>query len=356
MVDRQLPINHLELDERLAAVLASEHPHEGGRRILEPVGHVLAVAQLPLGEPAAEPAQALGETVGVIVDEEALQAGPEDDQKAEVAWRELRLGEVVLGDLAADRHAGAEREPAEDRLRDPAADVVEVDVDTVRARLLERGVHVVNLVVDPDVVAVELLQVRDLLRRPGQTDHGAAAGDPRQLADDLTDAAGRPRDDDGVSRLRLADVEEAEVGGEAGRAEDVQRRLRRCEARVELAQHAATGDRIVLPAELADDGVAGREARVVARRHFTDDLAGHRLTELGRLRVGAGGAHPPAHVRVDREPLRLDEHLAGPGLGNRRLDELEVRVLRKALGASCKHDLPVHADDPLTFRTLFRRT
>src|SRR6185436_5558004 len=107
----------------------------------------------------------------------------------------------------------------------------------------------VPLVVDPHVVAVELGQVADLLRRAGKADDGTTARDLRQLSDDLTDGARRSRDDHGVSGLRLADVEEAEVRGEPGRAEDVQRGLRRREARVELAEGAAACDGVVLPAE-----------------------------------------------------------------------------------------------------------
>ena len=127
-----------ELDERLAAVLAAEHAHERRRGVLEALGHVLAVAELALGEPAAEPLQALGEAMDEVVDQEALEPRAEDDQEAEIARRELRLGEVVLRDLAADRDAGSQRQAAEDGLGDRAADVVEVDVDAVRARLLQR--------------------------------------------------------------------------------------------------------------------------------------------------------------------------------------------------------------------------
>ena len=106
------------------------------------------------------------------------------------------------------------REPPEDGLRERAADVVEVHVDPARARLLERRVDVVALVVDPDVVAVELLQVGDLLRPAGEPD-GSAAGDLRELTDDLADGARRARDDDGVARPRPPDVEQPEVGGRA---------------------------------------------------------------------------------------------------------------------------------------------
>src|SRR4051812_7830307 len=47
--------------ERLAAVLAVQHPDERGRRVLEPVRHVFAPADLPLGHPAGEPHGALVE-------------------------------------------------------------------------------------------------------------------------------------------------------------------------------------------------------------------------------------------------------------------------------------------------------
>ena len=270
--------------------------------------------------------------MGVVVDQEPFEPRAEDDQEAEVARRELRLGEVVLRDLPADRDARAEGEPPEDRLGERAADVVEVDVDAVRARLLQPSVDVVALVVDPDVVAVEAGEVGDLLGRPGEPDDRAAPGDLRELADDLADRPGRSGDDDGVARLGLADVEEAEVGGEAGRPEDVQRGLRRRQVGIELSERAAAGDGVVLPAELPDDEVARREARILALDDLPDRLPRHRLAHLGRLRVRARRAHPPAHVRVEREPLRAHEHLAGPRRRHRALDEREVRLLRETLG------------------------
>ena len=95
----------------------------------------------------------------------------------------------------------------------------------------------------------------------------------------------------------------------------MQRGLRRGDVRVELAERTAASDRVVLPAQLPDRNVSRREARVSALDHLTDDLTGHRLTDLGRLRVRARFAHARAHVRVEREPLRADEHLTRSGLG-----------------------------------------
>jgi hypothetical protein len=228
-------------------------------------------------------------------------------------------------------------------LGDGAADIVEVDVDAVRARVLQRRPHVVALVVDAGVVSVQLLQVRHLLGRAGDPDHPAAPGDPRELADDLADGTGRGRDDDRVTRLRLPHVEEAEVRREPGAAEHVQRRLDGRHRRVDLAERAAAGDGVLLPAELADDGVAGSEPRVVALDDLAHHLARHRLAELGGLRVRPRRAHPPAHVRIDGEPLRVHEHLAGPGRRDLGLDEREVGVLGEPFGARRQHDLPVHA-------------
>ena len=177
----------------------------------------------------------------------------------------------------------------------------------------------------------------------GEPDDRPAAGDLRELADDLTDCAGRGRDDDGVARLRLTDVEEAEVGGEPGRPEHVECGLRWGEARVELAEGAATSDGVVLPAELSDDEVAWRKARVAALRHLSHRLPGHRLADLRRLRVRPRLAHPPAHVRIEREPLRAHEHFARAGLRDLGFDQRKAGLLRESLGPRGKRDLPVHA-------------
>ena len=123
----------------------------------------------------------------------------------------------------------------------------------------------------------------------------------------------------------------------------MQRGLRRGDVRVQLAKRAAAGDRVVLPAQLPDHNVSRREAGVSALDHLTDHLTRHRLADLGRLRVRARFAHARAHVWVEREPLRADEHLTRSGLRDLRLDEREVRLLRESDGPRGERDLSVHA-------------
>ena len=50
----------------------------------------------------------------------------------------------------------------------------------------------------------------------------------------------------------------------------------------------------------------------------------HDLADFDRLRVGGAGVHAAAHVRVEREVDRAQQHLAGAGLGNVGLDQLEI--------------------------------
>ena len=122
---------------------------------------------------------------------------------------------------------------------------------------------------------------------------------------------------------------------------DVQPRGSRSEPRVDLPERAAARDRVLLPAELADDEFARREAAVVALDHLAHDLTRHHAADRRRLLVGARFAHPRAHVRVEREEVRANEHLARARLGERRLDEGEVRLLRKADGPSRERDLAI---------------
>ena len=58
-------------------------------------------------------------------------------------------------------------------------------------------------------------------------------------------------------------------------------------------------------------------------------------------RVALGVAQSPAHVRVDGEVERLDEHLAVAGYPRGCLDQLEVGYLRHADGAGSERELAI---------------
>src|SRR5205814_9168133 len=136
---------------------------------------------------------------------------------------ERRLGtlEVVLRDLAADRDSRAYVQARLDSVRHGPADIVEVHVDARGDGGLQRLRKPGVLVVDRSVVAERLGQQAQLLRAARNPDR-SAAGDLRELADDLAYAPGRGRHDNGVAGRGPPDVEESEVRRQPIRAEDVQ--------------------------------------------------------------------------------------------------------------------------------------
>ena len=98
-----------------------------------------------------------------------------------------------------------------------ATDVVEVDVDAVGGKVGESVSEIGGLVVEGGVEGEVVGEERDLVVGAGAADHAAAA-DACQLSGDGTHGAGGARDEDGLARLGVAEVEEADVGGEAGAA------------------------------------------------------------------------------------------------------------------------------------------
>ena len=116
------------------------------------------------------------------------------------------LGGVVGRDLAADRHAGEIVEQRKHRLEHRAADILEIDVDALRARRLEPRRQIAAAMVDAGVEA-ELLDHVAALLRPARDADGTRALDPGDLADQRADGAGRRRHHHGLARLRLADLE-----------------------------------------------------------------------------------------------------------------------------------------------------
>src|SRR5439155_13440037 len=101
-------------------------------------------------------------------------------------------------------------------------------------------------------------------------------------------------------------------------------------------------DRILLPARLALDDRAWRNRRTVGCDHFTQGAARHHFPGAELLAVGPA-LHPRAVGRVDREQDRADEQLAGAGIADGRVDQLELRFLELAPRALDQQDLAVGA-------------
>ena len=111
---------------------------------------------------------------------------------------------------------------ADGRLQVVAADVVEVDVDTVRGGLAQLLGDRAVLVVERRVEAVLLDEELDLLVGAGRADDPGGALELGDLADLAADGAGRAGDEDRVALLEGGGAQQTGVGGEAGHAEDAE--------------------------------------------------------------------------------------------------------------------------------------
>lgn len=102
------------------------------------------------------------------------------------------------------------------------ADIVEVHIDTLRCCSGQLLADIAVLVVERGVVTVLLLQQRDLLRRPGRTDHPSGAEEFRDLPGCGADRAGSAGDEHRLTRLQTGDAGQPDIGGEPGHPQDVQ--------------------------------------------------------------------------------------------------------------------------------------
>ena len=100
-------------------------------------------------------------------------------------------------------------------------DVVEVDVDALRARAAQPGQTGRLLVVDRGVEAQVLGEPAALLVGPGDADDAQALDLP-DLADERPDRPRRRGHHERLALLRLADLQQPDPGGEADVAEEAQ--------------------------------------------------------------------------------------------------------------------------------------
>src|SRR6266851_5200351 len=133
---RVLLFEALKLHQLLAEIASREERDETLRRALQPLDNRLLVAQLPGGEARAEVRERFLVAVLPVEDDHALHADAIDENRAQRLVG-VGLRRAVLGDEAADDHAREEVHPPEHRVEDLAADVLVVDVDSLRASLAQ---------------------------------------------------------------------------------------------------------------------------------------------------------------------------------------------------------------------------
>ena len=245
-----------------------------------------------------------------------------------------------MRDEAAHRHARTEVEQRQHRIEHLAADALEVDVDAGGRGLAQTLGQVRIAAVDRRVEAQSLHQVPDLVRAAGDADD-ARAGPPCQLADHRADRAGRCADHDGLAGPGPADVQQAHLRGEARHA----RRAQRQRGPADVAQRhqvLAVRQGVVLPAAVRQDQFTGAQVRMARLDHAADGAADQHFAQPDRRRVaGADLLHQVAHVRVERQGQRAQQHLSRAG--GRHGHGLEAEVLRHRApgGAGGEHDAAV---------------
>ena len=146
--------------------------------------------------------------------------------------------------------------------------------------------------------------------------------DLRNLADDRADRTGGGGDHDGLAGLGLADMEQAEIGGQPGDAVDAEQMRHRLHLR-HLGQVLCRHGRIILPAGIAEHDVARLEVRRFRGHDFGDAAAGHHGVGFDRGAIG-GAVHPGPVGGIERDVARPHQRLAIPRLGHGRLRHLEM--------------------------------
>ena len=157
--------------------------------------------------------------------------------------------------------------------------------------------------------------------------HDAAALDLGDLADDRANRPGGAGDEDGLARLGLADLQEADIGGKAGHAGDAEEGLGRQVGRRQLAHcERCRGCRERLPpARHRTHKVAGFVTWITGGDDFAHGAAGHGLTQFEAGGVALRLVHAAAHVGVDRHPEVAHLDLAVGRIGRFDRCQLEIR-------------------------------
>src|SRR6266568_7134197 len=127
--------------QKLAEILALQQPEERLRRVLESLDHVFLVLDLALLQPRGDVASERLGLIREIRDDEAADGEALGQHLAEQLRRAVgaswQLVHVVLRDQPAHRDAGEIVEQGRNRIPDRAADVLEIDIDALRASLAQ---------------------------------------------------------------------------------------------------------------------------------------------------------------------------------------------------------------------------
>jgi hypothetical protein len=159
----------------LAEVLATQQADEGARRLFDAIDDVLPVLEAARADQLTHGAAGWLEFRREIRDDEAAQGDAAADEWPKYARAHFGLLGIVGRDRSAERNSRPEIQMRDHRIRDRASDVVEIDIDAVRAGDLKGCVQIIcAFVVDSGIEAEFLLDESAFGWPAGNADNAAA--------------------------------------------------------------------------------------------------------------------------------------------------------------------------------------
>jgi hypothetical protein len=156
---------------------------------------------------------------------------------------------------------------------------------------------VLRLVVDSGVEAEISHEIAAFLR-PSRDAHDMTAFDFCYLSHDGSYATSGARNGDSLAQLRLTDIEQAEIGGQAWHPKCAEIDWQRRKRRVNLREAGAIGQRILLYAQQSINMVANPKLDVLRSDNTTQSECPHYFPNANRWNVGLSLVHPAAHCGI----------------------------------------------------------
>src|SRR5699024_3486740 len=156
-------------------VFAAEQLQQGSGKIIHRAGDDVLAALEPAGlQPTRHIAVCLHVAIRKIKYQETLHAAAVDQQRHVIG----RAGHSPSGDVLvyrpADDDASTPGQIGQGCVQNGATDIVEVDVDAVRAVLTQAASHVIGLVIDGGIKAQFFLDIAAFPWSAGDADHATA--------------------------------------------------------------------------------------------------------------------------------------------------------------------------------------
>ena len=250
------------------------------------------------------------------------------------------LAGEITGDDSAQNHPRLGRQATQHRVEDVTADVVVVDVHPLGAVHFERRGDILVLVVDAGIEPEVIHHHAAFLRAAGDAHH-AGAGDLRDLAGDGSRRPGGGGHDDGLPRLRAADLHHPEIrcgaagsvdrhnGGLIGLAGD------------RRAEHVVADDGVFLKAGERGDDVTDGVGRAARFDDLADSGGADHLTEGHRRQVTRLIVEPGANGGVESDIGGAQQCLTVARARGGGGEDLGIFGADESAGAAAQDDLAV---------------